>query len=275
MPERFFYSSHPASLLALEVWDDPVHGKQMTPLLRQPFKARTTEELMALLSAVATAILAVIIISMLYFGRDIFVPIALAILLSFVLAPLVEILQRIRIPRGLAVVSVVILAFSMIFAMGSLLATQLTQLAGDLPRYQSTISEKIQSFRDTKAGRGTLERASDMLKDLSKELDKPKDAASPRVPSSVVGPNASGPPTPVPVEVRQPDPGALESLRTLISPLIHPSRDNRHHHYFRHLHSASTRRSRNRLIRLAGLIRLCNAPQRRSTTRRDALAGCS
>jgi predicted PurR-regulated permease PerM len=190
----------------------------MTPSARQPFKARTTEELIALLSAVATAILAVIIISMLYFGRDIFVPVALAILLSFVLAPLVELLQRIHVPRGLAVVSVVIVAFMLIFAMGSLLATQLTQLAGDLPRYQSTISEKIQSFRDTKAGRGTLERASDMLKDLGKELDKPKDAAS--APAPVAGSNA--PARPVPVEVRQPDPGALESLRTLISPLIHP-----------------------------------------------------
>src|SRR5665811_907652 len=125
-----------------------------------------------------TAILAVIIIMMLYFGREIIIPIALAILLSFVLAPLVGLLQRIRVPRGLAVVSVVILAFALIFAMGSLLASQLTQLAGDLPRYQSTISEKIQLFRDTTAGRGTLERASDMLKDLSKELDKPKDAAS-------------------------------------------------------------------------------------------------
>src|SRR4051794_8988698 len=61
----------------------------MRPVARQPFKPRTTEELMALLSAVATAILAVIIISMLYFGRDIFVPVALAVLLSFVLAPLV------------------------------------------------------------------------------------------------------------------------------------------------------------------------------------------
>src|SRR4030095_4522543 len=81
------------------------YGKQMRPLTRQPFKARSTEELMALLSAVATAILAVIIISMLYFGRDIFVPVALAILLSFVLAPLVGILQRIHVPRGLAVVS--------------------------------------------------------------------------------------------------------------------------------------------------------------------------
>src|SRR5215217_1872181 len=172
---------------------------------------------MALLGAVATAILAFIIITTLYFGREIFVPIALAILLSFVLAPLVGLLQRLRVPRGLAVVSVVITAFALIFAMGSLLATQLTQLAGDLPRYQSTISEKIQSFRDTKAGRGTLERASDMLKDLSKELDKQKDASAARTPGSIAGPNAAARPAPVPVEVRQPDPGAFESLRTLIS----------------------------------------------------------
>ena len=56
-------------------------------VITQPFKARTSEELMALLGAVATAILASIIIITLYFGREIFVPIALAILLSFVLAP--------------------------------------------------------------------------------------------------------------------------------------------------------------------------------------------
>jgi len=46
---------------------------------------------------------------LLYFGREIIIPIALAILLSFVLAPLVGLLQRVRVPRGLAVVSVVIL----------------------------------------------------------------------------------------------------------------------------------------------------------------------
>jgi predicted PurR-regulated permease PerM len=207
---------------------------------------------MALLSAVATAILAVIIVSMLYFGRDIFVPVALAILLSFVLAPLVGLLQRISVPRGLAVVSVVILAFSLIFALGSLLATQLTQLAGDLPRYQSTISEKIQSVRDTKAGRSTLERASDMLKDLSKELDKPKDASSARVPGSVLGPKVSGPPAPVPVEVRQPDPGALESLRTLISPLVHPLATTFIIIIFVIFILLQREDLRNRLIRLAG-----------------------
>lgn len=224
----------------------------MRPVIRPPFKARTTEELMALLSAVGTAILAVIIIAMLYFGREIFVPIALAILLSFVLAPLVGILQRIHVPRGLAVVSVVILAFALIFAMGSLLATQLTQLAGDLPRYQSTISEKIQSFRDTKAGRGTLERASDMLKDLSKELDRPKDATPARAPSSTPSPNVPRPQTPVPVEVRQPDPGALESLRTLISPLVHPLATTGIIIIFVIFILLQREDLRNRIIRLAG-----------------------
>jgi len=219
-------------------------------VIRQPFKARTSDELIALLSAVATAILAVIIIMMLYFGREIIIPIALAILLSFVLAPLVGLFQRIRIPRGLAVVSVVIIAFAFISAMGSLLASQLTQLAGDLPRYQSTISEKIQSFRETTAGRGTLERASGMLKDLSNELDKPKDAASAL--GAGASPKAAAPLTPVPVEVRQPDPGALESLQSLISPLLHPLATTGIIIIFVIFILLQREDLRNRLIRLAG-----------------------
>jgi predicted PurR-regulated permease PerM len=214
-------------------------------LIRQPFKARTSEELIALLSAAATAVLAFMIVATLYFGREILVPIALAILLSFVLAPLVGLLQRIRVPRGLAVVSVVIMAFALIFAMGSLLATQLTQLAGDLPRYQSTISDKIQSFRETTASRGTLERASGMLKDLSKELDKPKDAVSALAPKAPTL-------TPVPVEVRQPDPGALESLQSLISPLLHPLATTGIIIIFVIFILLQREDLRNRLIRLAG-----------------------
>jgi predicted PurR-regulated permease PerM len=219
-------------------------------VIRQPFKARTSEELIALQSAVATAILAVIIILTLYFGREIIIPIALAILLSFVLAPLVGLLQRIRVPRGLAVVSVVVIAFALIFAMGSLLASQLTQLAGDLPRYQLTITEKIQSFRSTTAGRGTLERASGMLKDLSKELDKPKDAVSAL--GAGTSSKSTAPLTPVPVEVRQPDPGALESLQSLISPLLHPLATTGIIVIFVIFILLQREDLRNRLIRLAG-----------------------
>jgi predicted PurR-regulated permease PerM len=187
---------------------------------------------------------------MLYFGREIIIPIALAILLSFVLAPLVGLLQRARVPRGLAVVSVVIIAFTLIFAIGSLLAAQLTQLARDLPSYQSTITEKIQLFRETTAGRGTLERASGMLKDLSKELDKPKDAASAL--GAGASPKAAAPLIPVPVEVRQPDPSALESLQSLISPLLHPLATTGIIVIFVIFILLQREDLRNRLIRLAG-----------------------
>ncbi|MGJ5178649.1 AI-2E family transporter [Bradyrhizobium oligotrophicum] len=219
---------------------------------RQPLKARTTEEVLGLISALAVAIFAVIIIALLYFGRDILVPVALAILLSFVLAPLVAQLQRLRAPRGLAVVSVVVLAFVVIFTLGSLLATQLTQLASELPSYQSTMSNKIQSFRDTKAGRGTLERASDMLKDLGKELDKPKEPEAARAPSGGLRTSSPSAQAPIPVEVRQPDPGALDSLRTLISPLIHPLATTGIIIIFVIFILLQREDLRNRLIRLAG-----------------------
>ena len=110
---------------------------------------QTSEDVASLVGAVALAILAVIIVTTLYVGREIFVPVALAILLSFVLASPVSALQRMRVPRGMAVVGVVLFAFAIIFGLGSLIATQLNRLAGDLPRYQATIQSKIQSVRPT------------------------------------------------------------------------------------------------------------------------------
>jgi predicted PurR-regulated permease PerM len=130
---------------------------------------------MEAMGGVSAAVVAATVIATLYFGREVFVPIALAILLSFVLAPLVRLLQRWHLPRALSVVSVVLLAFTSIFALGGVIATQLTQLAGDLPRYELTMREKIKSLRGTAATSGTLERAADVLQDLGKELNKPKD----------------------------------------------------------------------------------------------------
>jgi predicted PurR-regulated permease PerM len=48
------------------------------------------------MGGMAGAVIAAIIIGTLYVGREIFIPIALAILLSFALAPLVRLLQRLR-----------------------------------------------------------------------------------------------------------------------------------------------------------------------------------
>ena len=126
-------------------------------------------------NGVASVVLAAVLIGTIYVGREVFVPIALAILLSFVLAPLVRILERWHIPRPISVVGVVLLAFASIFLIGGMIAAQVTQLAGDLPRYELTMREKIRSLRGATATSGTLERAADVLQDLGKELDRPKD----------------------------------------------------------------------------------------------------
>ncbi|WP_424631438.1 AI-2E family transporter [Bradyrhizobium sp. SYSU BS000235] len=221
----------------------------MSSVIRKAVTRRSSEALIALLSSVAFTIIGALLIAALYFGREIFVPLALAILLSFVLAPVVGLLQRIRVPRGLAVVGVVVLAFIAIFGLGSLVAQQLTQLAGDLPRYEATMREKIKSVRGAAASSGTLERAADMLQELSKELDKPKDAKSIK---DGVGAPTIAPVKPVPVEVRQPDPGALESIRALIAPLLHPLATTGIIIIFVIFILLQREDLRNRLIRLAG-----------------------
>src|SRR5919204_1992952 len=170
---------------------------------------------------VAGAVIAAIIFGTLYFGREVFVPIALATLLSFVLAPLVRLLQHWYVPRGASVVSVVFIAFLGIFSIGGVIATQVTELAEQLPRYQLTMQEKIKSLRGATATSGTLERAADVLHDLGKELNKPKES-SPGSGASLQTTAPAPDAKPIPVEVRQPPPTALESIAALLSPLIHP-----------------------------------------------------
>ncbi|WP_441638855.1 AI-2E family transporter, partial [Cupriavidus sp. 2MCAB6] len=87
-----------------------------------------------------------LIVTALYLGRDVFVPIALAILFSFVLAPLVKGLQKLRVPRSLAVITVVLITFAALGALTVAMVNQATQLAGELPVYQSTMREKIASL---------------------------------------------------------------------------------------------------------------------------------
>jgi len=125
-------------------------------------------------SALPTVLLVVVVIAALYLAREVLVPIALALLLSFVLAPLVRILRTWHIPRWLGVIVAVIVGFAVIFGLGALMVSQVNQLATDLPRYQSTLSDKIQSLRGAATGTGTLERASEVLKNLGKELDNRK-----------------------------------------------------------------------------------------------------
>jgi predicted PurR-regulated permease PerM len=198
-------------------------------------------------STLTVILITVVVIAALYFGREVLVPIALAILLTFVLAPLVRFLQGWYFPRIVAVIIVGLLAFAAIFGLGALMVSQVNQLARDLPKYQSTLGDKIQSLQGVAGGTGTLERASEVLKDLSKEINTPNSATSP---GPLTG-NAA-PDRPIPVEIKQPDPGALETLAVLITPLIHPLTTTGIVVIFVIFILLQRQDLRNRLVRLAG-----------------------
>jgi predicted PurR-regulated permease PerM len=200
-------------------------------------------------ASLTTLLFAVVIVACVYIGREVLVPMTLAILMSFVLAPPVDFLQRWYVPRIVAVIGVVLLAFAGVFSLGGLMISQVNQLASDLPRYQSTLREKIQNLRGVAAGTGTLERASEVLQNLSREIDRPSiTGPSPAAPSAL----PMSPDRPIPVEVRQPDPGALQTLAALIAPLIHPLATTGIVVIFIIFILIQKQDLRNRLVRLAG-----------------------
>jgi predicted PurR-regulated permease PerM len=166
---------------------------------------------------------AALIVATLYLGRELFVPLALAVLLSFALAPFVAKLHSWRVPRTVSVLVVVAFGFSIIFSLGGLMVSQTTRLADNLPGYQQTLKDKIDSIRGLTGGSGTLERASKVLKELNTELHKTQPQNSEpalQLPSGSLPPRPAD--KPIPVEVQQPDPGALRTLVAIIEPLLSP-----------------------------------------------------
>ena len=69
-----------------------------------------------------------IVVGTLYIAREVLLPLTLAILLSFVLTPLLLLLRKIKVPRVLAVIIVVTLAFAIIFGLGWMMSQQASPL---------------------------------------------------------------------------------------------------------------------------------------------------
>ena len=92
-------------------------------------------------------------IAALYLAREVLIPITLAILLSFLLAPIVELLGRMRLGRVPAVLLAVIMALGVMTGFGGVIGSQLAQLAGNIPQYSITIEQKIDTVRAYTIGR--------------------------------------------------------------------------------------------------------------------------
>src|SRR5262249_20970443 len=152
-------------------------------------------------------VVGVVVIAALYFGKEVLFPVTVAILLSFVLSPLVKWLRRINIPRPIAVLFSVALALATIAGIGALVATQVVDLAADLPRYQLTIKKKVNPLRSP-----TIERLSQLTSRFRAVGQTQQGQNSATQPSKSEHSSAADQ-TPIPVEVHQPSPDALELAR--------------------------------------------------------------
>ena len=167
------------------------------------------------LQGLTTLSVGVVVVAGLYLAREVLIPITLAVLLSFVLAPLMMLLRRIGLPRVPAVVSAVALALGLILALGAVIGTQVAQLSNDVPRYASTIERKVNAVRGF-----TIERISQLTSQLGQQM-KPAEPPKPEAPATAPAGQPEKP-APIPVEVHQPDPAPLEVAERVLSPVLSP-----------------------------------------------------
>jgi predicted PurR-regulated permease PerM len=167
------------------------------------------------LRALLGIVIAAVVIVALYAGKDVFIPITLAVVLSFILSPLVNLLQRWHLWRGVAVCLSVLCALGAIALVGTLIGSQAAAMGEQAPQYARTIEGKVhnlESYATTRLS-GITSRLGINLPSGAPVQAAPApaaqqaDAAGPRNPE----PRASAPAT---------SPFAI--ARTLLGPLLGP-----------------------------------------------------
>jgi predicted PurR-regulated permease PerM len=162
----------------------------------------------------------VVVVAGLFMARSVLIPITLAVLLSFLLAPLVNLLERLYLGRVLSVILAVMLSLGVILSVGGLIGTQLAGLASNAPQYEATIERKIAIVRGF-----TLGRLSAVMQRLGRQLQH---ESAGQTPAAAGGPAAAptepGPkkPVPVPVQVEQAAPSPLNIAARVLSPVVAP-----------------------------------------------------
>lgn len=164
-------------------------------------------------TALPTVASVVTTVAALYFGREVFLPIAVALLLTFAIAPVVSWLKRAGIPRLAAVIASVLGAFAALAMFSFVVATQVSDLAQNIPVYQINILTKVRALKENGLGGGIISRLSGVIERVGQEIDRQE----PQLPSAAETPKRE----PIPVEIVSHE-KPLEVLQNLIAPLISP-----------------------------------------------------
>ena len=161
--------------------------------------------------------LVLIVVAVLYFGREIFIPLALALLFSFLLAPMVTRFERWKIPRIPAVLVTVLFAFAMIGGVGYIVGGQVIDLTYKLPSYKQNISRRIASLKSS--GNSPLSDATRTVKELGEQFSGSTPEANADRPDS---PTSAGKNRVVPVEIIEPATNITSIAQSIVGPVLGP-----------------------------------------------------
>lgn len=169
------------------------------------------------LKTLAGVAVGTLVIAALYFGQEVLIPITLAVMLSFVLSPVVNLLQRLRLWRAPAVILTVIAALGLLGLFGALIGSQAASLTVNAPQYARTIEAKVQGVQGFAVAR---------LASITKELGGKRPATTPRAATPTLA-TPSAPTTadqrrPIPVEVVQGSTSPFAIARTVLEPILGP-----------------------------------------------------
>jgi predicted PurR-regulated permease PerM len=162
------------------------------------------------------AVIAVIVVAGLYFGQPVLMPLALAVLLSFALAPLVAVLRRLRLGNVAPVLLSILFAIIIFSAVGTFVGSQLAGLAAELPHYQSNLTHKIQSVVGSATHNDTINRLNQTLHNLGDQITGGQKEDTPQGQTQITELK------PVPVEIRRSSLAPWEIAQSVLGPLLQP-----------------------------------------------------
>src|SRR5512144_1191903 len=155
-------------------------------------------------SATATATILAITVAALYLGRELLIPLALSILVSFALSPAATLLRRWGLGRIPSALLVVIVVFALVAGFATVVTSQVTGLADNLARYEYNLRAKIRAVETFAQGGGPLKRMQKVWEDIQKELEKSTQGSSGTSASTSGSSAGTGEQAPIPVEVHEP-----------------------------------------------------------------------
>jgi predicted PurR-regulated permease PerM len=167
---------------------------------------------------------AAIVVAALYLAQDVLVPITLAVMLSFVLSPLTNLLRRLGLWRTASVALSILVALAVIGMLGTLLGSQAAGLAADAPRYADQIEQKIAGAQALATARFDAVRRSLRIpgETLAPAAVPPPARSGSRARATAARVASASQQEPLLVELAQPRTSALTVARTILEPILGP-----------------------------------------------------